>query len=243
MDKTAEGWEDAPEIVGAAGVCVVVPAFNEERTIQHVIGELREAGLRRVVVIDDGSQDATALLAALAGAEVVRHVLNRGLGAALGTGIHAALVRGAEVIVTCDADGQHAATDVRRALEPVMNGDADVVLGSRLLGAGHMPWQRRVANRIANVCTRALCGMWTTDSQSGLRVFSRKAAERLELECDGMEVSSVIAGEIARHGLRCVEVPIRSIYTEYSLSKGQSFRVGLRTLRKLLLKKAIGAGR
>jgi hypothetical protein len=103
-----------------------------------------------------------------------------------------------------------------------------------------MPWRRRVANRLANLCTLLLFRMWTTDSQSGLRVFSRHAAERLHLDCDGMEVSSEIAGEIARNGLRCAEVPITSIYTEYSLSKGQSFHVGLKTLGKLVLLKATG---
>lgn len=224
-------------------VVVVVPAFNEERTILDVISGLRGVGLRRILVVDDGSTDDTGLLARLAGVEVIRHVLNRGLGAALGTGIRAALLDGAEIIVTCDGDGQHAAADVRLALEPVLQGEADAVLGSRLLGRGHMPWQRYLANRIANLCTRALFGIWTTDSQCGLRVFSRKAAERLELECDGMEVSSEIAGEIGRHHLRCAEVPITSIYTPYSLSKGQSLRVGLRTLGKLLLRKAVGGRR
>jgi glycosyltransferase involved in cell wall biosynthesis len=235
--------EPAPLAPVGPDVAVVVPAYNEERTILDVIAGLRGAGFQRILVVDDGSTDDTALLARLAGVEVITHVLNRGLGAALGTGIRAALLDGAEVIATCDGDGQHAPADVRRALEPVLHGEADVVLGSRLLGGGHMPWQRVLANRIANVCTRALFGIWTTDSQCGLRVFSRKAAERLDLECDGMEVSSEIAGEIARNRLRCAEVPITSIYTTYSLSKGQSLRVGLRTLAKLLLRKAIGGRR
>jgi glycosyltransferase involved in cell wall biosynthesis len=227
----------------ALQVFVVVPAFNEECTIRSVIHGLRRCGFPQVLVVDDGSTDQTAIQARLAGAEVVSHLLNRGLGAALGTGIAAALRRGAQIIITCDADGQHDPGDALRALAPVLQGDADVVIGSRLLGAGHMPWRRRVANGIANVVTLLLFGIWTTDSQSGLRVFSREAARRIEWTSDGMEVSSEIAGEIARHRLRRAEVPITSIYTDYSLSKGQGFFMGLRTLGKLLLRRAAGRTR
>jgi len=243
MTITEQIIDLSPPPTVAPRVFVVVPAFNEERTIQSVIDGLRRCGFQRMLVVDDGSTDQTAMQARLAGAEIVSHLLNRGLGAALGTGIAAALRLGAEVIVTCDADGQHDPVDALRALTPVLQGQADVVIGSRLLGAGHMPWRRRVANGIANVVTLLLFGIWTTDSQSGLRVFSREAARRIELSSDGMEVSSEIAGEIARNGLRCAEIPITSIYTDYSLSKGQGFRMGLRTLGKLILRKAAGRKR
>ena len=221
------------------GIIVVIPAFNEERTIESVIRGLHHVGFRRVLVINDGSSDRTEEHAVQAGAEVRTHLVNRGCGAALVTGIRAAVLRGAEVVVTCDADGQHDPEDVARVLVPVVRGDADVAIGSRLVGGGWMPLRRRIANRLADLVTFALCGVWVNDSQSGLRALSRKAAETIRIDADGMEFSSTLRVEIARHRLRCREVPISSIYTEYSLSKGQSFRVGLRTLRKLMLRKIV----
>lgn len=224
-------------------VVVVIPAYDEARTIVEVIRNLRHHGFERLVVVDDGSGDATGELARAERVRVCRHIVNRGLGAALGTGIRAALDQGAEVIVTVDADGQHAPEDARRVLRPVLDGAADFVVGSRLMDARGMPWHRRVANRIANLLTFVLFGARTTDSQSGLRAFSRTAAEAIRIRTDGMEVSSEIVGEVARKRLRATEVPITSIYTEYSLSKGQSFLVGLVTLAKLILLKTSGRGR
>ena len=100
-----------------------------------------------------------------------------------------------------------------------------------------MPLKRRFANWMGNALTFLLFGMWVQDSQSGLRAFSRRAAEELDLKCDRMEVSSEIVKEIKSHEWRLLEVPIVPIYTEYSLSKGQNFFVGLKTAGKLLLRR------
>jgi glycosyltransferase involved in cell wall biosynthesis len=155
----------------------------------------------------------------------------------LGTGISAALRLGAEVIVTFDADGQHDPNDIMRLLEPIDVGEAEVVIGSRMLEPQGMPYRRRLANLLANVATYLLFGAWTTDSQSGLRAFSRRAAARMQIMTTGMEVSSEIIAETVRHRLQWREVPVKAIYTAYSLSKGQSFGVGLQTLLKLILAK------
>jgi UDP-N-acetylglucosamine---dolichyl-phosphate N-acetylglucosaminyltransferase len=153
----------------------------------------------------------------------------------LGTGISAALRLGAEVIVTFDADGQHDPDDIVRLLEPIEAGEAEVVIGSRMLDPQGMPYRRRLANWIANVVTYLLFGGWTTDSQSGLRAFSRRAATRMQIMTTGMEVSSEIIAETVRNRLQWKEVPMKALYTDYSLSKGQSFTVGLQTLMKLIL--------
>lgn len=186
-------------------------------------------------MVDDGSYDQTGEIARSKGAVVVRHLINRGLGGALGTGIEAALYWGADVVVTFDADGQHSPDDINKVIQPVLMDRADVVIGSRMLEAGGMPWARRVANRLANFITWVLLGIQTTDSQSGLRAFSRLAAEQIKITSNYYEVSTEICGEIERHHLRLTEVPVRSIYTEYSLSKGQGFKAGLKTLFRLLL--------
>lgn len=219
-------------------VTIVIPAYNEERTIGSVIRNLNAHGYGRIIVVDDGSKDRTRDLACREGAVVLRHFLNRGVGGALGTGIKAALRFEPDIIVTLDADGQHVPDDIPRLIEPIEKGEAEVVIGTRLSNPTGMPWSRRLANWTANLITFVLFGLWTTDSQSGMRAFSRAAAEKLQLMTSGMEASSEIIGEIARNKLKLAEVPIKAIYTEYSLSKGQNFMHGLATLMKLLIAKA-----
>jgi UDP-N-acetylglucosamine---dolichyl-phosphate N-acetylglucosaminyltransferase len=219
-------------------VAIVIPAYNEERTIIEVIRGLKRHGFTRLIVVDDGSSDRTSELASQEGVILLRHILNRGLGGALGTGITAALRLRAEAIVTFDADGQHNPDDITRLLEPIAKGEADVVIGSRMLEPIGMPYPRRLANWTANIVTYLLFRGWTTDSQSGLRAFSSQAAARIQIMTNGMEVSSEIIAETVKNRLKREEVPVQAIYTDYSLSKGQSFKVGLQTLRKLILAKA-----
>ncbi len=214
---------------------VVIPAFNEETTLPAVLERVVPV-VDEVIVVDDGSSDTTSQVARDGGALVVRHVINRGLGASLGTGFAAALARGGEAIICLDADGQHDPDDIPRFVEALQHG-ADVVIGSRLLDPQGMPPQRQLANWVGNLVTFVLFGAWVTDSQSGYRAFRRRALQQIEIKTNRMEVSSEIIAETRRHGLRLVEIPIEAIYTEYSLSKGQSFIVGLKTLGKLVLRR------
>jgi glycosyltransferase involved in cell wall biosynthesis len=142
-------------------------------------------------------------------------------------------------VVTFDADGQHSPDDIGRMIEPIRTGRADVVVGSRMIDPRGMPWTRQVANYLANFATWALLAVRTTDSQSGLRAFSREAARRVRITSCQYEVSSEICGEIKRLHLRSIEVPVQTIYTDYSLSKGQGFSVGLKTLFRLILSKLV----
>jgi glycosyltransferase involved in cell wall biosynthesis len=216
----------------------VVPAYNEGNTVSGVVRSLCGV-VDEVIVVDDGSADRTGSVAQAAGARVVRHFINRGLGAAIGTGIAAALRADARLIVTFDADGQHDAADVARMFEPLRSGRADVTIGARTMDRQLMPRTRRIANWLGNALTYVLFGLWVQDSQSGLRAFTSDAAAALDLRCDRMEVSSEIIREIRRQKLRLEEVPIRPVYTEYSMSKGQGFVTGLKTAGKLLLHRVI----
>ncbi len=192
----------------------------------------------QVVVIDDGSSDETYAAARSAGARVYRHVVNRGLGGAIATGLKAALALDADIIVTLDSDGQHLPEDIAPVIAPILAGDVDFVIGSRLINPRGMPLSRRAANRIADLCTSVLFGVSVCDSQSGFRAFSREVAENIDIRSSRMEVSSEIVAEVADKGFRIAEVPITVLYTEYSLSKGQNFTVGLQTLAKLVLRRA-----
>jgi glycosyltransferase involved in cell wall biosynthesis len=215
-------------------ISVVIPAYNEAKNIGWVVQGAKEYS-DNVIVVDDGSQDETSKVALQNGAQVFRHLFNRGLGGALGTGIEAALSDGAEIIITLDADGQHDPKEIPELIKPIIDGKADAVIGSRFLKSQPMPLLRRIGIPFFNFITFILFGIWSTDSQSGFRALNRKAAESLEIFTSNMEVSSEIIKEIKTHKLRLKEVPIKAIYTEYSLSKGQGLLTGLKTLMKLLI--------
>jgi glycosyltransferase involved in cell wall biosynthesis len=220
---------------------IVIPAFNEAGAIGAVVADAVSVA-DAVIVVDDGSHDDTRAVALAAGAMVVRHAINRGVGGATGTGLKAALRIGADAIVTMDADGQHRAEDAARLFARLAQGDIDFVNGSRLLDrtTGKMPLRRVFYNTIANVLTFLLFGVWVSDSQSGLRGLSRRAASVVELRTNGFEVCSEMIQQIRRHGWRYAEVPIPAIYTAYSMSKGQNLGNGVRTAVRLLLRRFIG---
>ncbi len=217
---------------------VIIPAYNEEKHIGQVIRGVKKY-TKDIIVVDDGSSDLTFKKALEAGAKVYRHLLNRGLGGALGTGIKAGLLEGADIILTMDADGQHDPIEIPKIIKPIIEGKADVVIGSRFLERQPMPLFRRAGNYFFNVITLFFFGIWSTDSQSGMRAFNKLAAEKLEIFTNHMEVSSEIMKEIYSKGFRLKEVPIKSIYTSYSLSKGQGLIPGLKTLFKLFILKLI----
>lgn len=215
-------------------VVAIVPAYNEEKTIGQVINNLKNK-VDEIIVIDDGSTDRTREIAENLGADVYRHFLNRGLGASLKTGFEAALKYNPDVVITFDADGQHQAADIPKLIQPILKGEAEIVIGSRFLKPQKMPVLRFFYNWLANFVTFIFFGLWVTDSQSGLRAFSRRALEKIQTNCDRMEISSEIIGEIKKKNLRLIEIPIRAIYTDYSLSKGQNFLVGIKTFLRLLI--------
>lgn len=215
---------------------VVVPAYNEEAAIGPVIAEL--VASYDVVVVDDGSTDATSEVARSAGATVLRHAINRGQGAALQTGITYALRRGADFVVTFDSDGQHRPEDIERLLAPLRSGRADVALGSRFIGSTErMPRRRRFLLRAAVAFTRAASGARLTDAHNGLRAFSRRAASMIEIRLDRMAHASEIIDEIVRHRLRFEEIPVHVRYTDYSTRKGQRSLGAIRILKDYLIGK------
>jgi glycosyltransferase involved in cell wall biosynthesis len=203
---------------------VVIAAFNEERQIYRVVTEVIERGFH-VVVVDDCSRDGTHERALAAGAFVCRHTVNLGQGAALQTGIRFALERGADLVFTFDADGQHDPNELEAVAAPVISGDADVVLGSRFLNpeaAKRVPPIRRQVLKLAAMLTRLTGGLDLTDAHNGFRCFSRKAASALEIKQNRMAHASEIVSWLTTSGFRVKEGPVTITYTEYSLSKGQS---------------------
>ncbi len=217
-------------------IFVVIPAFNEEETIGKVVEKVRSY-YENVIVVNDGSSDRTAAIAEQAGAKVYNHILNRGQGAALKTGMKAALLDNADIIVHFDADGQHSAEEIGRLIEPVAGGEADIAIGSRFMGGSDVPFARELLLKGAVLFTRLTTGLKLTDAHNGFRAVSRQAAERMVLRQDKMAHASEILGEIARLGLSYKEVPVTITYSEYSLGKGQNWKGAFRIVWDLLKEK------
>lgn len=218
-------------------VFVVVPAYNESAAVGGVIGDLKTE-FPDVVVVDDGSRDRTSAEAARAGAVVLRHVINRGQGAALQTGIEYALRAGADVVVTFDADGQHRVEDVHRLVAALRSSGADVAIGSRFLDLrSSVPLLRRLMLRAAAFFMRLVSGVALTDAHNGLRAVTRRAAEKIHLTIDGMAHASEIIDQIYTNRLTYTEVPIVVRYTEYSMRKGQSGLAAFRIAFDYLMKR------
>lgn len=202
---------------------VVIPAFNEEKSLSLVVKDLRAHGFSEIIVVDDGSADKTSAVAKKLGVPVFKHVLNRGLGAALGTGFEYAKDKNYDALITFDADGQHAAGDVEKLLYPIRMGKVDVVVGSRLLkNIKSMPKDRLVLNFLSNIATFVVYGVWATDTLSGLRAFNKRALNTIQIKTDRMEVSNEFYKEIKKNGLRYGEISIQPIYTVYSRSDEQN---------------------
>ncbi len=205
----------------STGVWVVIGAYNEARAIGRVLAGLA-AWPYRVVVVDDGSTDATGRIATRAGAVVLTHPINLGQGAALQTGIDYALLRGASHIVTFDADGQHRPEDIAGLLAALAASKADFALGSRFRGATiDLPPLRRLMLRAATWFTRHTTGLAVTDAHNGLRAMTRRGAAHIRLRQNRMAHASEILHQIATSGLAYVEAPVTIRYSAYSLAKGQ----------------------
>ncbi|GAA2814859.1 MULTISPECIES: glycosyltransferase family 2 protein [Crossiella] len=218
-------------------VWVVVPVYNEDKVIAEVVENTRKT-FPNIVCVDDGSADRSAEEIARTGAHLVRHPVNLGQGAALQTGLSYALGRpGAKYFITFDADGQHRVEDALAMIAEVKSGSCDVALGSRFLNkAVTVPWIKRVVLRTVVALSPKARKLQLTDAHNGLRVFSRPVVERLRISMNGMAHASEIVSFLSVANVRVKEVPVTILYTEYSMSKGQSLVNGVNILFDLSVK-------
>ena len=216
-------------------VVAIIPAFNEEKRIPTVVSGTRKY-VDGVIVVDDGSTDATAGMAERAGATVVQHGENCGAGAATMTGMEAARRMGADIVVTLDADEQHDPNDIPALLEPILAGRADIVFANRFGRRNSIPFIRRLFNAVGNVLTLLAAGKWVSDSQCGFKVFGPRSLAEVDLRMSGFEFCTEIVREAAQRRWRIAEIPSKVIYSEYTMAKGQSFANGVKTALKILLR-------
>ena len=189
-----------------------VPAFNEAPTIGSVVLRAKQHAAE-VVVVDDGSTDDTAEIAALAGAHVIRHARNLGKGMAIRSAWMYARERELQAFVLLDGDHQHDPKDIPRIVEPILAGEADVVLGVRWGKTSSMPMYRRIGKRALDYATAAATknGL-LTDSQCGFRVFSSRALRMIEPTDNGLSIESQMLLEAQERNLRIQEVNIDARY-------------------------------
>ena len=195
-------------------ITALIPAYNEEKTIGRVIEDAKRY-VQSVIVVDDGSSDGTVNVALSAGATVLRHERNRGYGSALATGFTYFRNNGAGVMVVLDGDGQHDPSDIPRLVKPVIDGQADVVIGSRFMDGeakAVMPRYRRFGIGIVNRAWNIASGEEMTDTQCGFRAYSRDAVEKMEIKETNMSASLEILNQAGAKNLRVVEVPVSVNY-------------------------------
>lgn len=198
-------------------VVVGIPAFNEAKHIASVIAEVMKYA-DRVIVCDDGSSDATGEIARNSGAEVAVHGRNLGYGASLATLFRMMREGEGDVLVTIDGDGQHDPADIPTVVRPVMDGEAEVAIGSRFLGNGGVqaPGYRQLGIKTITTLTNASYQSSVTDSQSGFRAYSRRAVNAMVPSEMGMGASTELISKATEAGLKITEVPIEVSYGEDS---------------------------
>ena len=225
--------------------CAIVPAFNEQGSVGGVIDEIRafDPGLD-VVVVDDGSTDATADAAGAKGAHVLRLPFNLGIGGAVQTGFRFAFEHGYDLAVRCDGDGQHDPGQLGAVLEPVLAGEADIAVGSRFTGAGgyRSSATRRVGIRILAWTVSALVGQRVTDTTSGFQALNRAgiALFARDYPHDYPEVEATVM--VFKHRLRLTEVPVTMREREHGRSSITALR-SIYYMVKVLLALFVGVFR
>jgi glycosyltransferase involved in cell wall biosynthesis len=203
-------------------LAVVIPAKDEEATLGVLLERVANVGVPGYelapIVVDDGSVDRTAEIAREYGARVVAHPRNRGLGAAVRTGLEAAVGEGAEVVAYLDADLEYQPEDIPVMVEPILAGRADYVLGIRSTAGRRMRLYRRLGNTFFTLLLRLLAGPPISDGQTGMRAFSRQAAASADIVHD-YNYAQVLTLNLLGKGFRMEEVPISYRVREH----GESF--------------------
>ena len=215
----------------------IIPAYNEEVEISAIIKRSLKF-VDKVVVVDDGSTDRTSQIAKDAGARVIKHYNNLGKGVSLKDAF--AEVRGFDIVVTIDGDGQHNPDEMPKLMRPIREGRADLVNGSRYLnGSDDTPTYRRAGQKVLDIATNITSGTHVTDSQSGFRAFAGKAIPYFRFRDTGFGIESEMLADAAENNLRILEVPITVRYdVENPSTNGPAVHV-TEVLIKILLDKII----
>lgn len=193
--------------------CVLIPSYNEAKTIGNLVKELRLRQLT-VYVVDDGSADDTAKIAESQGAVVVQHKVNRGKGASMREGFKHILKRGFDSVMVMDGDGQHEVEDIGNFLQRMKETNADIVIGNRMLDTSSMPALRIHTNRFMSSLISLIARQRVPDTQSGFRLIKREVLQKIPLESSNYEIESEMIIRAAWAGFTIESVPIKTVYRD-----------------------------
>ena len=216
LDGDTKADDGTPFIVAG------MPMYNEEETIGTVV-TLALKYADAVICVDDGSSDSSARIAEACGATVIRHRVNRGYGGALKSLFNKAIEMNATALVVLDSDGQHEVADIPMLLKPILDKQADFVIGSRFIDGGggtDMPAYRRLGIKVITAASNLSRDISIKDTQSGFRAFSAHALEVLRFDCEGMELSLEMLEDAHEKQLKISEVPT---VVRYDVPKGSNF--------------------
>ena len=199
-------------------ICVLIPSYNEARTIGALVRELKVEDLT-VYVVDDGSSDDTAKIAEAEGAIVVKHKKNMGKGASLREGFKHIVKKGFDAVVVMDGDGQHLVSDIGGFIAKMEEANADVIIGNRMMDVSSMPSDRKHTNRFMSGLISMLAGQHVPDSQSGFRLIKRGVLQSIKLKSSNYEIESEMIIRASRAGFKIESVPIATVY------KGEASRI------------------
>ena len=193
-------------------ITIGIPAFNEEKNIGKVIISLKKI-VNNIIVCDDGSTDLTKEIAEGLGAKVISHKKNMGYGEAIKSIFNEAKKNETDILVTFDADGQHRSEDIKSLTKPIIDQQAEIVIGSRFLkNETNMPNYRKVGVKVLTKVTNMSIKENLTDSQSGLRAYHKKVLQNINLTDSGMGISTEILIKGHQNKFKIVEVPIQILY-------------------------------
>ena len=210
-------------------IFVVIPAYNESSNIEIVIKETKKY-VKDVVVVDDGSSDNTAFISENAGADVLRHIVNMGKGAALKTGCDYAIMRGAEILIAIDADGQHEPKEISNFIKNI-NG-SEVILGYRQLN-DEMPFILKLGNRFISFTVKILYGLRLRDTQCGYRAFTSNAYKKIRWKVSDYSMESEMIANMGKYHVKYKEIPIKTIYSDKY--KGTTVLDGIKIVFNMVL--------
>lgn len=222
---------------------LIIPCYNEGPVVGEVISSAR-AIFPNIVAVNDGSGDSSPTAIHQAGAHLINHPVNLGQGAGIQTGVEYARTQpGAQYFVTFDADGQHQVKDVVKMVSRLRQEPLDIIVGTRFSNSisqhSQVPWIKRVVLKTVVALSPTTRKLGLTDAHNGLRVFNKKVANQLNLRMNGMSHASEFITAISTHGWRVSEEPVDILYTEYSMTKGQSLINGVNILADSLLARRI----
>jgi polyprenyl-phospho-N-acetylgalactosaminyl synthase len=222
-------------------IYIVIPAFNEAGSIGKVIDDLFFYGYKKIIVVDDASTDKTSEAVKPFNVFIIKHPVNMGPGAAIKSGIDFALLDGAEIIVTFDADGQHLAKDIHNLVEPIISNKVDITLGNRFLNkTSKVPIFKTIILKAGALLMFLMYGVLSSDSHNGLKAISRSAALKIDIRSNGWEYCSEVIEEIMLKKIKYQEVPVTVKYTDYSIKKGQKIYNSFYIFSKMFIKWIFG---